>query len=51
MTDFSAFEKVLHLIVDSEPSATFTDQQNLMRNFSTFSLACLFILLSVRKVS
>jgi len=33
--------------------ATFTDLRILMRNFSTFSIACLFyfILLSVRKVS
>jgi len=33
------------------PKAMFTDLRNLMRNFSTFLLACLYILLAVRKVS
>jgi len=31
--------------------AIFIDLRNLMQNFSTYSLACLLILLSVRKVS
>jgi len=30
------------LLVVATNKATFTDLQNLMRNFSTFSLACLF---------